>query len=153
MYLYMLLQSAGVELRSALRNYFERTATGPLSSDAVGKNRVTGPYIDPRFLSNNLIESRHALASSSLSFKVHMFGLRILTLFRLGFFGRPWTGGWRQTLPPFRFLKTIKDIDMKLTPLIKRGEINLLLLSYLVTKAPSWIFMATILDFRTLSKR
>ena len=28
-----------------------------------------------------------------------------------------------------RFLKTIKDIDMKLTPLIKRREINLLLLS------------------------
>ena len=69
-----------------------------------------------------------------------------LTLFRLGFFGRPWTGvggGERQTTPPLRFLKTIKDIDMKLTPLIKRREIKLLLLSYLsydVTKAPSWIF-------------
>ena len=30
-----------------------------------------------------------------------------------------------------RFLETIKDIDMKVTPLIKRHEINLLLLSYL----------------------
>ena len=28
-----------------------------------------------------------------------------------------------------RFLKTMKDIEMKLTPLIKRREINLLLLS------------------------
>ena len=61
--------------------------------------------------------------------------------------------------PPLRFLKTIKDINMKLTPLIKRREINLLLLSYHyhtshdVTKAPSWIFMVAILDFRTLSKR
>ena len=45
--------------------------------------------------------------------------------------------------PPLHFLKSIKDIDMKLTPLIKRREIKLLLLSYLsydVTKAPSWIF-------------
>ena len=33
--------------------------------------------------------------------------------------------------PPLRFLKTIKDRDLKLTPLIKRREINLLLLSYL----------------------
>ena len=33
--------------------------------------------------------------------------------------------------PPNRCLKLIKDIDMKLTPLIKRREINLLLLSYL----------------------
>ena len=59
---------------------------------------------------------------------------------------------------PLRFLKTIKDIDMKLTPL-ERRELNLLLLSYLivtshdVTKAPCWIFMAAILDFRALSKR
>ena len=57
-----------------------------------------------------------------------------LTLFRLGFFGRPWTGrgpgGGMSNAPlPLRFLKTIKDIDMKLTPLIKRREINLLLLS------------------------
>ena len=51
-----------------------------------------------------------------------------LTLFRLGFFGRPWTG-WGDA--PLRFLKTIKNIDMKLTPLIKRHEIHLLLLSYL----------------------
>ena len=51
---------------------------------------------------------------------------------------------------PLHFLKTIEDIDMKLTPLIMRRAINLLLLSY-VTKAPSWIFMAAILDFRTLS--
>ena len=51
----------------------------------------------------------------------------VLTLFRLGFFGRPWT----EEKPPLRFLKTIKDIDMKLTPLIKCREINLLLLSYL----------------------
>ena len=39
---------------------------------------------------------------------------RSLTLFRLGFFGRPWTGGgggaWNV---PLRFLKSIKDIDMK----------------------------------------
>ena len=48
---------------------------------------------------------------------------------------------------------------MKLKPLIKRREINSLLLSYLscesydVTKVPSWFFMAAILDFRTLSKR
>ena len=58
--------------------------------------------------------------------------------------------------PPLHFLKTIEDIDMKPTPLIKRREINLLLLSYLscdVTKVPSWIFMAAVLDFRTLSKR
>ena len=54
---------------------------------------------------------------------------------------------------PLRFLKTIKDIDMKLTPL-ERRELNLLLLSYLtVAKAPCWIFMAAILDFRALSKR
>ena len=33
--------------------------------------------------------------------------------------------------PPLHFLKTIEDIDMKLTPLIKRLELNLLLLSYL----------------------
>ena len=53
------------------------------------------------------------------------------------FLARPWTGGG--------CLKTIKDIDMKLTPLIKRREINLLLLSYFSCEA--------ILDFRTLSKR
>ena len=40
-------------------------------------------------------------------------------------------GGGRQTPHPLRFLKTIKDIDMKLTPLIKRRETNLLLVSYL----------------------
>ena len=54
-----------------------------------------------------------------------------LTLFRLGFFGRPWTGGGGGGGVRFRFLKTIKDIDMKVTPLIKRREINPLLLSYL----------------------
>ena len=47
-----------------------------------------------------------------------------LTLFRLGFFAP-------SPPPPLRFLKTIEDIDLKLTPLIKRREINLLLLSYL----------------------
>ena len=54
-----------------------------------------------------------------------------LTLFRLGVFGRPWTGGASNAPPPLRFLKTITDIDMKFTPLIKCREINLLLLSYL----------------------
>ena len=42
--------------------------------------------------------------------------------------------GWGRQTPrpsPLRFLKTVKDIDMKLTPLIKRHEINLLLLSHL----------------------
>ena len=49
-----------------------------------------------------------------------------------GIFGHPWTrGGGAQTPHPLRFLKTIKDIYMKLTPLIKRRETNLLLLSYL----------------------
>ena len=42
-----------------------------------------------------------------------------------------WGGGGGTSNAPLRFLKTIKDIDMKLTPLIKRREINLLLLSYL----------------------
>ena len=42
-----------------------------------------------------------------------------------------WGGASNASPPPLRFLKTIKDIDMKLTPLIKRREINLLLLSYL----------------------
>ena len=56
-----------------------------------------------------------------------------LTLFRLGFFGRPWTGVWGggvKRSPP-HFLKTIEDINMKLAPIIKRREINLLPLSYL----------------------
>ena len=48
--------------------------------------------------------------------------------------------------------KTIEYIALKLTSLIERRDINLLLLSS-VTKAPSWIFMVAILDFRTLSKR
>ena len=39
-------------------------------------------------------------------------------------------GGASNASPPLRFLKTIKYIDMKLTPLIKRRKINLLLLSY-----------------------
>ena len=38
---------------------------------------------------------------------------------------------WFTNPPPLRFLKTIKDMDMKLTPLITPREINLLLLSYL----------------------
>ena len=37
---------------------------------------------------------------------------------------------------------------MKLAPLIKRRET-----AHDVTKAPSWIFMAAILDFGSLSKR
>ena len=63
-------------------------------------------------------------------------------------------GGGVQT-SPLHFLKTIEGIDMELTPLIMHREIILLLLSAVtsheVTKAPSWIFMAAILDFRTLS--
>ena len=51
----------------------------------------------------------------------------LLTLFRLGFFGRPWTerggGAFDAPLPP-PFLKNCKKIDMKLTPLIKRRAIN-----------------------------
>ena len=43
----------------------------------------------------------------------------------------PGLGGRGASNAPLRFLKTIKDTDMKLTPLIKRREINLLLLSYL----------------------
>ena len=59
----------------------------------------------------------------------------LLTLFRLGFFGRPWTergggGAFDAPLPP-PFLKNYKKIDMKLTPLIKRRAINLLILSFL----------------------
>ena len=42
----------------------------------------------------------------------------------------PGLGGGASNAPPLRFLKTIKDRDMKLTPLIKRREINLLLLKY-----------------------
>ena len=52
--------------------------------------------------------------------------------------------------------KTTKDVNMKLTPLIKRCELNLLLLSYLscdLTKVLYLNFMAAILDFRTLLKR
>ena len=63
----------------------------------------------------------------------NVFIVTVMFLFRVGFFGRPWTeggGGGRQTAP-LRLLKTIKDIDMKVTPLIKRRKINLLLLSYL----------------------
>ena len=43
----------------------------------------------------------------------------------------PLEGGVKRPPPPLHFLKTIEDIDMKLTPLIKRLELNLLLLSYL----------------------
>ena len=42
-----------------------------------------------------------------------------------------WGGGAFDAPPPLSFLNTIKDLDMKLTPLIKRREINLLLLTYL----------------------
>ena len=42
-----------------------------------------------------------------------------------------WGGGWGRQTPSLHFLKTIEDIDMKLSPLIKCREINLLLLSYL----------------------
>ena len=68
-----------------------------------------------------------------------------LTLFRLGFFwpsldctggvgggGGGGGGGEGVKRHPPPFLKTIEDIDMKLTPLIKHREINLLLLSYLI---------------------
>ena len=41
------------------------------------------------------------------------------------------TGLFAPSPPPLHFLKTIEDINMKLTPLIKQREINLLLLSYL----------------------
>ena len=37
-----------------------------------------------------------------------------LTLFRLGFFGVPWTGVWRQTPLPLNFLKAIEGIDIEL---------------------------------------
>ena len=40
-------------------------------------------------------------------------------------------GGDVNRPPPLHFLKAMEEIDMKLTPLIKRREINLLLLSYL----------------------
>ena len=47
-----------------------------------------------------------------------------------------WKGGGVKRPPPpphpsLLFLKTTKDIEMKLTPLIECREINLLLLSYL----------------------
>ena len=50
-----------------------------------------------------------------------------------GLFWRPWTGGRGSNAPPppLHFSKTIEDIEMKLTPLIKRREIILLLLSFL----------------------
>ena len=53
-----------------------------------------------------------------------------LTLFRLGFFGVPWTEGVASN-DLLHFSKSIEGIDIKLIPLIKRREINLLLLSYL----------------------
>ena len=53
-----------------------------------------------------------------------------LTLFILGFLWRPWTGGGASNAP-LHFSKTVEDIDMKLTPLIKRREIILVLLSFL----------------------
>ena len=68
-------------------------------------------------------------------------------------------GGGAFDAPRFHYLKTIEDINMRLAALIKRREINLLLLLYSavtshdVTESPSWIFMAAILDFRTSSKR
>ena len=48
--------------------------------------------------------------------------------------------------PPLNFLKTIESIDMKLTPLIKRREINLLQLSYLCCDV-TWCHKDAILDF------
>ena len=76
------------------------------------------------------------------------FHNRYLTLFRLGFFGVPWTA---PSPPPLHFLKTIERIDVKLISLIMRREINVLPLSHVscdVTKAPSWISVAAILDLR-----
>ena len=62
----------------------------------------------------------------------HWVGTSLLNPIQTGLFlAVPGLGGVLQTPPPHRFLKTIKDIDMKLTPLIKRREINPLLLSYL----------------------
>ena len=43
----------------------------------------------------------------------------------------PLEGGVNHPPPPLHFFKSLEDIDMKLTPLIKRLELNLLLLSYL----------------------
>ena len=60
----------------------------------------------------------------------------LLTLFGPGFFwsvvplDRRGEGGEASNVR-LHFLKTIKDVDMKLTSLIRRREINLLLLSYL----------------------
>ena len=66
-----------------------------------------------------------------------------------------WDGGGASNASLY-FLKTIKYIDMKLTPLIKHRKINLLQLSYLscdVTKVLSWIYMAARhLGFSNLSK-
>ena len=54
------------------------------------------------------------------------YSVYTLTLFRLSFSGRPGLGGGVKRRPPLlRFLKTIKDIDMKLTTLIKRREVNI----------------------------
>ena len=48
-----------------------------------------------------------------------------------GLSGIPWTGGVASNAA-IRFLKTIEGIELvKLTPQIKRRELNLLLLSYL----------------------
>ena len=64
--------------------------------------------------------------------------------------GVGWGGGGASNAS-LRFLKTIKDTDMKLTPLIKRREYcyyhTSAVTSHDVTKASSWIFMAAILDF------
>ena len=63
-------------------------------------------------------------------------------------------GGVNPPPPPpsiLHFLKTTEEINMKLAPLNKRREINLLLLSYLscdVIKVPSWIFMAAIFSLQ-----
>ena len=71
------------------------------------------------------------LAKSWFHIKSRNRSSRNLTLFRLGFFGRPWTGGKGASNAPLHFLKTMEDINMKLSPIIKRRKIDLLLLSYL----------------------
>ena len=70
------------------------------------------------------------LASVSGSIYVSSVNRHLLNPIQTGLFlAVPGLGGGGAS--PLHFLKSIKDIDMKLTPLIKRREINLLLLSYL----------------------
>ena len=76
----------------------------------------------------DLVECKGLSVTSSY----HLCTKKQLNPIQTGPFGSSldWGGGGASNAP-LRFLKTIKDIDMKLTPLIKRREINLLLLSYL----------------------